>query len=139
MRLKLLIFAEVALIVCGLALVGCKKPAQKSLFDPHSPEGLVQTILGQRDLLREGVRSKDYSYVDHHAYYLQGVAKALYAKLDPERKQQLGKLFNDVFLVAEELDHAAGRKHEPAVVASMAKLEGLLKELEAQFQAKTQG
>jgi hypothetical protein len=138
MRVKLLIFAEVALMV-GLATVGCKKPAQQSKVDPHSPDGLVEALVRQGTLLREGVRSKDYSYVDDRAYYLQGIAKALQAKLNPEQRQRLDPLFNDVIRVAEELDHAAGRHHEGAVNASMDKLEALLKELQVKYGSKTTG
>ena len=45
-----------------------------------------------------------------------------------------GVFFDEVFKVAEELDHAAGRRHEEAVVASNEKLQGLLKDVEKKFQ-----
>lgn len=135
MRGKLWIFAGLVLLVGGWALMGCKKPAAPARLDPHSNEGLMQAIADQGALLREGVRAKDYNYVDDRAFYLQGLAKALRDKLDPERKQRLTPLFNEVIRVAEELDHAAGRRHEPATVAMMEKLDSLLKELQAQFGA----
>jgi len=128
-----LIVAGLALIICGPSLVGCKKAEQKAKVDPHSPEAVMRQIVELVPVLKEEVRAKDFASVNDRAYYLQGVAKALYAKLDAGEQQRLGRVFNDVTRVAEELDHAAGRRHEGATIASMEKLEGLLKELEAQL------
>jgi hypothetical protein len=133
MRVNLLIVTGLAVAGFGLGLVGCKKAEQKSKIDPHSPEAVLRQVVDLGAVLKEGVRAKDFAYVNDRAYYLQGMAKALYAKLDAGEQQRLGRVFNDVTRVAEELDHAAGRRHEGATVASMEKLEGLLKELEAQF------
>ena len=136
MRSKLLMVASLALAVSGVGLVGCKKKAaQNSRLDPHSSEGLMQQVVVQGNMLREGVKAKEFAYVDNRAHYLQGVVKALYSSLDAEKKQRLESLFNEVIKVAEELDHAAGRRHEGATVASMEKLDGLLKELQAQLGA----
>ena len=133
MRFSLLIVAGLAVAVCGFCLAGCRKAEQKPKLDPHSPEALVRQIMDLGTVLKEGVRVKDYAYVNDRAFYLQGLAKALNAKLDAGQKQRLDRLFNDVTRVAEELDHAAGRRHEGATIASMEKLEGLLNELDAQL------
>ena len=136
MRLNFWIVAGLAAASGGLWLVGCTKSEPKPKLDPHSPEALVQQILDLGRVLQEGVRVKDFAYVNDRAFYLQGLAKALFAGLDAERQRRLARLFNDVTRAAEELDHAAGRRHEGATVASMEKLEGLLKELEGQLGAK---
>ena len=141
MRGKLWIFAAVVLLAGGWALLGCKKSAPPPRLDPHSSEGLLKAITDHGDLLREGVRAKDWNYVDDRAFNLQGLAKALLNTLEPERKQRLTPLFNEVIRVAEELDHAAGRRHEAASIASFEKLDSLLKQLQAQFASapKTSG
>jgi hypothetical protein len=133
MRETLLICGSLALLALTIAFGGCKKAEQKVQVDPHSVEGLVNQIMALNGYLQEGVKQKDYSYVDNRAYYLHGVVKALEEKLDAEKKQQLGGLCKEIMLAAEELDHAAGRKHEVATISSMAKLDGLLQNLNKQF------
>jgi len=139
MRIKLTIVASVALAVCGVTLAGCKKAEQKPPADPYSSDVVVRKIAEQGALLNDAVKQKDFAAIDNQAYYLQGMVKALYSKLDAEQKQRSGSFLDEVIKVAEELDHAAGRRHEGATVASMEKLQGLLKELEKQFPGTKQG
>jgi hypothetical protein len=134
MREKLLICGSLALLAFGITFVGCgKREAKQPKIDPHSAEGLVVQIMALNGVLQEGVKAKDYSYVDDRAYYLQGVVQALEGKLDPGKKQQLSGLCVEIRRVAEELDHAAGRKHDVATTSSMAKLDGLLQDLNKQY------
>src|SRR5438128_2797338 len=118
MRTKRLMVAGFTLAMCGAGLVGCKKAnGGAAVADRHSPEAVMQTMMEQATVLDEGVKRKDFAKVDEQAYYLQGVAKALYASLAPEQQGRLDGLFNEVTRTAEELDHAAGRRHEEATVA----------------------
>src|SRR5262249_14725707 len=82
---------------------------------------------------------RDFGSIDTQAYYLQGMIKALAAKLDAKKKQRSASFFDEVIKVAEGLDHAAGRRHEEATVASNEKLQGLLKEVEKPFQRPKHG
>jgi hypothetical protein len=136
MRFDWRIKTGLAVLVCGLCVVGCNKKAEeKPKLDPHSTEAVKLQVMALGAVLREGVNGKDFAYVADRAYYLQGVAKALHSKLDAGEQQRLGGVFNNLIRAAAELDHAAGRRHEGATVASMEKVEGLLKELEAQLGA----
>ena len=136
---KLTIVAIVALAGCGLTLAGCKKADTKPQADPYSSDGVVRKVMEQGVLLGDAVKAKDFPSIDKQAYYLQGMIKALQSKLDAGQQQRLAGYFDEVIKVAEELDHAAGRRHEAATVASMAKLQGLLNDLEKQVQATKAG
>lgn len=138
MRVNLLILVGLA-VAGGLGGTGCKQSEQKAHIDPHSPEAVLRQMMDLGGVLREGVRVKDFAYVDDRAFYLQGLARALFKKLDGAQQQRLSRLFDEVIRVSEELDHAAGRRHEAAVVASFEKLERLLKDLETQFAGAANG
>jgi len=133
MRLALTILAGAALAASGLTLAGCQKSEQKPQGDPLSSDIVAGKIAEQGALLNAAVKQRDFASIDKQAYYLQGMIKALALKLDAEQKQRSGRFFDEVIRVAEELDHAAGRRHGEATAASNEKLQGLLKELEKQF------
>lgn len=134
MRPVILIVAGVSLAFFGLTWAGCKKADEKPQGDPFSSDNVFHKIAKQGALLNESVKQRDFGSIDTQAYYLQGMIKALGTKLDAEQKQRSASFFNEIIKVAEELDHAAGRRHEEATVASNEKLQNLLKELEKQVQ-----
>src|SRR6058998_2156597 len=114
----------------ALVLAGCRKANRPVPIDPDSADGTVQKIMEQGVLLSDAVKKKDFATVDDQAYFLQGLTKALYLRLDPEQKQRLKASLDEVARVAEELDHSAGRRHLEASEASMEKLQAVLKEFE---------
>lgn len=127
------------LAVFGLSLAGCKKADPMPQGDPFSSNIVARKIAEEGALLNDSVKQRDFASIDKQAYYLQGMIKALSSKLDAEQKQRTASFFDEMIKVAEELDHAAGRRHEEATVASNEKLQGMLKELEKQFQGTKQG
>jgi len=137
-RAKLIIAASLAFCF-GVVMIGCKKEEPKARADPYSSDGVVRKIMEQGALLNDAVKAKDFASIDKQAYYLQGMIKALQSKLDAAARQRLAGYFDEVLKAAEELDHAAGRRHEAATSASMDKLQGLLKDLEMQVQGTKQG
>ena len=135
MRAKILTRWGVSLALTALVLAGCKKANRAATIDPDSADATVQKIMEQGVLLGDVVKKKDFATVDDQAYFLQGLTKALYLRLDAEQKAKLKTSLDEVARVAEELDHSAGRRHQEATEASMEKLQAVLKEFEAQFKA----
>src|SRR6266487_6931135 len=134
MRAKLIIVVSLAFCLGALVTIGCKKAEQKAPADPYSSDGVMRKIVEQSAVLRDAVKAKDFPSIDKQAYYLQGMIKALQSRLDAGERQRLAGYFDEVLKAAEELDHAAGRRHEAATSASKDKLQGLLKDLEMQVQ-----
>jgi hypothetical protein len=133
---KLLTLFVASLALTALGVAGCKKANPPVQIDPDSAVGTVQKIMEQGVLLSDAVKRKDFATVDEQAFYLQGLAKALYSRLDAEQNQRLKAILDEVARVAEELDHSAGRRHQEATEASMQKLQAVLNEFEAQFKAE---
>jgi hypothetical protein len=139
MRAKLIIAFSLAFCLGALWSIGCKKAEQKAAADPYSSEGVLRKVMEQGALLSDAVKAKDFPSIDKQAYYLQGMIKALQSKLDAGERERLAGYFDEVLRAAEELDHAAGRRHEAATMASMEKLQGLLKDLAKHVQGTKQG
>ena len=136
---KLLTLFVAGLALTALGVAGCKKANRPVQIEPHSAEGTVQKIMELGGLLSDAVKRKDFATVDEQAFYLQGLTKALYSRLDAEQNQRLKAILDEVARVAEELDHSAGRRHQEATEASMQKLQAVLNEFEAQFKAEKKG
>ncbi len=136
MRPKLLTLFGISLATTALALTSCKKANRPAPINPDSADGTVQKIMEQGVLLSDAVKKKDFATVDDQAYFLQGLTRALYLRLDAEQKEKLKTILDEVAQVAEELDHSAGRRHQEATEASMEKLQAVLKEFEAQFKTE---
>ncbi len=124
------------LAVAALVLAACRKANPPAAINPDSADGTVQKIMEQGVLLGDAVKKKDFATVDDQAYFLQGLIKALYLRLDAEQQQKLKTILDEVARVAEELDHSAGRRHLEATEASMEKLQAVLKEFESQFRER---
>ena len=134
MRVKLLSFAKVAVVACGLVLVGCGK-AKEPVVDPHSPTGVMKTLQEQGRLLNEALARQDFNYIHDYAYYFTGVAQALYSKLDNAQKEKLKAPLAELVKLGNQLDNTAGRKHAEATKATMQRLQEVLQQLDKEFQA----
>jgi hypothetical protein len=133
MREKLLIVASLALLMCGAALVGCKKKEPAPL-DAHSAAGVMQRLQEQGRLLNDALARKDFAYIHDYAYYFTGLTQALYSKLDDEEKKGLRGLFEELISLSNQLDRSAGGHHAEATQVTMQRLTAVLQQLDKQFQ-----
>ena len=134
MRGKLLILAQLCLLVGSVALVGCKK-AKEPPIDPHSPKGVMKAMQDQGRLLNDALNRQDFAYIHDYAYYFNGLTQALYSRLDDENRQKYKAPLEELVKLGNQLDHSAGRKHAEATTASMKRLQEILKELDKDFQS----
>ena len=136
MRVNRLIVAGLALVVCDLCLVGCKKAEQKPKIDPHSAVGILQAMEQQTKLFNDALLRKDFGYLHDYAYYFNGLVLAMHSRLDDAQKQRLRGSLEELGKLTNELDHSAGRRHAEATTATLQRLQVILGELGKGFREK---
>src|SRR5262245_42166111 len=133
MRVKLLLATIIGLALCGTGLVGCKKAKGPAPVDPHSAEGVMRALQQEAKVLNDAFARKDFQYIHDYTYYFTGIANALFAKLNPDQKQRMRGSFDELFTLADQLDHSAGRRHAEATEATLQRLQTVLDNLDKQF------
>lgn len=133
------LFGIVALAVAGIGVVlfSGRKGTAPARPDPafyHTPEGVHATIQEQRTVLADALKNKDLPFIHGQMYYLEGLADALSAKLEGERKQRVDARLAELKAVAEEVDNFSGRGNLEATEAGLTKLFAALDALNAEFQ-----
>jgi hypothetical protein len=134
MRSELFIGGCLALVVCVLALAGCKKAKKAAAVDPWSAEGVMMTLLYEAKMLNQAGTRNDFDYIEDHSYYFGACLDALAKQLKESQKRQLERSFSELKGLSDILYRSAGSHHAEATQDGLARLAIALKELEKQFQ-----
>jgi len=131
----LLLVAVLALGVLGIVTFYNRqtRPARPDPSFYHTPEGVNLTIQEQRTVLTDALRTNDLQFIHGQMYYVQGLADALSAKLEGEKKQRVDPKLIDLKRIAEEVDNFSGRNNFEATQAGLQKLFDAFAELDAEF------
>jgi hypothetical protein len=133
MRVNLLLMTVLAVALCGTGPVGCRKAKGPAPVDPHSAEGVMRALQQEAKQLNDAFARKDFQYIHDYTYYFTGIANTLFAKLDADQKQRLRGSFDELFALADQLDHSSGRRHAEATEATLQRLQTVINNLDKQF------
>lgn len=135
MRVNQWVIAGLVLAACGLCSLGCHKAkGLETTVDPHSSDGILLALKEQGRLLVSAIERKDFQYIHDYGYYFGAVWRAFNAKLDDSEKQRLQAPLQELLSLSQQLDRAGGGRHAEAAEAVVKRMQGVLQDLEQQYQ-----
>jgi hypothetical protein len=138
MRNRLMVFG-LAFAVCGLSEIGCKKAKSPTQPEPHSADALLLRLQDQSQLFNEAIARKDYQYLHDYGSYFNSLAQSLLSRLNDQQKQRLQGSVDELIVLSNQLDLAAGGHHQAATEATVQRVQAVLKNIDMQFRAIKNG